>query len=44
MSVDAKVFPDFVKIDLVRTIEEYEALTDKYQYEVMMVLLGGTFV
>ena len=39
-----KAFPDFVHFDGVKSVEEYEALPDKYSYDVLLVLLGGVFI
>ena len=30
--------------DIVKTVEEYEALADKYKYDALVVLYGGEFM
>jgi len=37
-------FIDCVSYDSVRNVEQYEALPDKYSYDMIIVWFGGAFV
>ena len=44
LSRNKSPFPDFVQSDIVKTTDQYNALPDKYSYDVVVVWFGGIFV
>jgi len=44
MARNASPFLDCVKYESVRSIEQYEALPDKYSYDLIIVWFGGAYV
>ena len=41
---NANPFPDFVTYDIVRSLDQYNVLSDKYSYDALIVWFGGLFV